>query len=428
MQIKCWSLWLAGVALAGCASAGVEPGAAPAGASFAARDASLPMRFEVVGRGPITRTHTSDLSVFRGRNGRDYAYVSTWGACQGCFGDRMYVFDVTDPRQPVLTDSVMVDARMVNDVTVNREGTLASITREGASSGRNGIVILDLADPAHPRVASEYWETLTGGVHNSVIDGNFIYATHNGTGDLHIIDVSNIRQPRQVGRWGVPAAQSNSKYLHDVWVEDGLAYLAYWDDGLIILDVGRGIKGGSPQDPKFVGQYRYKTQWRGRSYGNTHAVFPYTNRAGRKFVVVGDEIFPDNAGRLLEQRRPMVPGGYIHLVDVSNLEQPVEIAKYEVAGAGAHNIWVANDTMYVAYYNGGLRAVDISGDPRGELRGTARELAALPTTDAQAFAPNDPFAMAPQYYRGLIYVADFNSGLWVTRLVPNRPAVAAVSP
>ncbi len=427
MQRRHLSALLGMVALAGCAGAARAPVAAPAGGSFTARDASLPMRFEVVGRGPITRTHTSDLSVFRGRNGRDYAYVSTWGACEGCYGDRMYVFDVTNPQKPVLTDSVMVDARIVNDVTVNREGTLASVTREGASSRRNGIVILDLADPAHPRVASEYWETLTGGVHNSVIDGSFIYATHNGTGDLHIIDASNVREPRQVARWGVPAGLG-SKYLHDVWVEGGLAYLAYWDDGLIILDVGRGIKGGSPHAPKFVGQYRYKTQWRGRSYGQTHAVFPYTNRAGHKFVIVGDEIFPDDADRLLQRRRPVVPGGYIHLVDVSNLEQPVEVAKYEVASAGAHNIWVANDTMFVAYYNGGLRAVDISGDPRGELRGTARELAALPTTDAQAFTPDDPFTMAPQYYRGLIYAVDFNTGLWVTRLVPNRPAAAAGSP
>ena len=37
---------------------------------------------------------------------------------------------------------------MVNDVAVNAEGTLAIVTREGAESRRNGVVVLDLADPA----------------------------------------------------------------------------------------------------------------------------------------------------------------------------------------------------------------------------------------------------------------------------------------
>ena len=96
-------------------------------------------RFEVVGRGPVSETHTSDLWVFQGVDGRDYAYTGTWGACEGCFGDRMYAWDVTDPANPILTDSVVVDAQVVNDVQVNAAGTLGVITREGVTSLRNGI-------------------------------------------------------------------------------------------------------------------------------------------------------------------------------------------------------------------------------------------------------------------------------------------------
>ena len=33
---------------------------------------------------------------------------------------------------------------------------------------------------------------------------------------------------------------------HDVYVRDGLAFLSHWDAGLIILDVGNGMAGGSP--------------------------------------------------------------------------------------------------------------------------------------------------------------------------------------
>ena len=37
--------------------------------------------------------------------------------------------------------------------------------------------------------------------------------------------------------------------LHDVDVQDGLAYLSYWNDGLIVLDVGNGLREGTPSSP-----------------------------------------------------------------------------------------------------------------------------------------------------------------------------------
>ncbi len=389
-------------------------GSSPAGPNAApAADAQLPGRFEVVGRGAVVGSHTSDMWVFQGVDGRDYALTGTWGACDGCFGDRLYVWDVSDPAKPVLSDSVMVDARVVNDVKVNAAGTVAVLTREGASSRRNGIILLDLSNPAHPTVASDYWETLTGGVHNTFVDGNYVYAVNDGTADLHVIDISDIKNPTEVGRYGIPI--KNGKYLHDVWVKDGLAYLSYWDDGVIIVDVGKGIRQGTPQDPKFVSQYKYRTTWKGKEYGNTHVVFPYTNRAGRSYLFVGDEIFPDD----FDDRNPRdVPGGYVHVIDVSDIENPTEVAKYEVPGAGVHNLWVENDTLYTAYYNGGLRAVDVSGELRGDLRSQNREIAVLSTTDAQAFIANRPFTWGPQLYKGLVYASDHNSGLWITRVVP----------
>ena len=368
--------------------------------------------FEVVGRGPVTGSPTSDLWVFRGVDGRDYAYTGTWGGCDECFGDRMYAWDVTDPTAPVLTDSVMVDARVVNDVKVNEAGTIAIITRENASSRRNGIVLLDLEEPAHPTILTEFWETLTGGVHNTFIDGDLVYAVHNGTADVHIIDISDPSDPRQIGRYGVP--NHPAKYLHDVYVKDGLAYLSYWDDGLIIIDVGNGIREGTPQNPRYVSQYRYSYQVDGGDYGNTHVAFPYTNAAGRKYVFLGDEIFPPGFDLTDPESSA---AGYIHVVDVSDIEDPREVAYYEIPDAGPHNIWVEDDIMYVAYYNAGLRAVDVSGELRGNLGQQGRELAKLATTDADAYILNRPFTWGPQLYEGLVYASDHTSGLWITRLV-----------
>ncbi len=394
---------LVGLALAGCSAAAAPTLSAPLPAPTGS--------FELVGRGPVAGTFTSDLWVFRGADGRDYAYTGTWCAESGCYGDRLYVWDVTTPSTPVLTDSVIVDARQVNDVKVNADATIAVITREQASNRRNGIVVLGLEDPAHPRVLSEYWETLTGGVHNTFIDGDLVYAVHNGTSDLHIIDISDRENPVQISRWGVPAHPT--KYLHDVWVDDGLAYLSYWDDGLIILDVGNGIRDGTPEEPEFVSQYRYRYEVDGREYGNTHTALPYTNAAGNKYVFLTDEIFPP--GFELSERE-MQPAGYVHVLDMTDIENPVEVAEYRIPGAGTHNVWAEDDVLYVAYYNAGLRAVDISGELVGDLGQAGRELAALATTDAQAHIQDRPFTWGPRTHQGLVYASDHTSGLWIVRL------------
>ena len=51
----------------------------------------------------------------------------------------------------------------------------------------------------------------------------------------------------------------------------------------------------------------------------------------------------------------------------SDMENPVEVAKYEVPEAGVHNIWAEGDRLYVGYYQAGLRVLDISGELRGDL-------------------------------------------------------------
>ncbi|HEX6749940.1 MAG TPA: hypothetical protein VF092_21790 [Longimicrobium sp.] len=384
-------------------------------ATAAADAGAQSARFELVGRGPVMHTRTTGLAVFRGRDGKDYAYTGTFGVCAGCAAGRMYAWDVSDPAHPQLTDSVTVDAARINSVSVNAEGTLAAITRDGATSRRNGIVILDLSDPAHPKPASDYWETLTGGVQNVWIDGSYAYVVDHGSSEMAIVDLSDPKDPREVGRWGIPL--SPNRFLQDVMVKDGLAYLSYWDDGLVIVDVGNGVKEGTPRQPKMVTQYRYRTQWRGERYGNTAFAFPYTSRAGKKYVFVGDQILPGNA----DLNRRFDTGGYVHVLDVTS-GVPAEVAAYSAPNSGVHSFWVANDTMYVAAWTGGLRAVDVSGDLRGDLRG--RELASLTTSDEQAAVRDFPFAWAAMPHNGLVFATDFNSGLWIARLVPATASAA----
>lgn len=352
-----------------------------------------------VGRGGIAEHHSGDVWVFEGVDGRDYAYIGTF------MWDWMKVWDVTDPANPVLTDSLQLDARRINDVKIHPNNRLGIVTREGASSRRNGMVFLDLSTPAHPTILSEYTETVTGGVHNVWIsdEHELVYAVHNGTRAVHVIDISNPEAPYEVGRWGIDSEQRS---LHDVIVQDGYAYVSYWDDGAVILDVGAGTHGGTPTTPTFVSRFKYPI-------GNTHVAWRY----GR-YLFVGDEIFPEG----WDPDKAIHARGYIHVLDVSDIENPVEVAKYEVPEAGAHNVWIEDDKMYVGYYQAGLRVVDISGELRGDLYKQGREIATILTTDDQTTTPNWPMAWGAQIFKGRIYSSDLNSGLWITEL-KERPRV-----
>ena len=346
----------------------------------------------------------------------DVAYVST-------IADRIYTFDIRDPASPRKVDSLVVDARTINDISTTPDGRIGVLTREGASSRKNGLVFLDLSEPLHPKVLSEFTETLTGGVHSAFIDGHYVYATDDATGALRIISFENPRAPKEVSNWAVPEANIGSRpgatggeraagrTLHDVQVKEGLAYLAYWRHGLIILDVGNGIKGGSPDNPKFVSQlvYNVADYYPPDMIAGTHAVFRYKN-----YVFLGDEVFP--AVFNLASRARIHALGRVHVVDVSDIEHPRKVAEYNVPDMGSHNMWVEDDVMYIGYYEGGLRALDVSGELRGDLMAQGREIGVVWTGSPDGYRPNLPFAWGAQPHKGMIYVSDINSGLWVAKL------------
>lgn len=369
-----------------------ELGGATAAAAIRVEARAHDTALELVGHGGVPTAHTADLWVHG-----NAAYLGTFG------DDKLRVFDISDPANPMLTDSIQVDARRINDVMANPEAGFAIMTREGAANRVNGIVILDITDPLHPTVAGEYTETVPGGVHTTWIVGELVYATHNGTGDMKIIDVSDRANPRQVGSWGF---DNPNRVLHDIFIADGIAYLSYWDDGLVILDLGGAGKGGTPTEPVFVSRIHYPE-------GNTHTSWRWKN-----YVFVGDEHFPEN----WDMDRPIAASGYIHVIDVSDIEHPVEVAKYEVPEAGAHNIWMDEESeqLFLAYYQAGLRVLDVSGDLRGDLYRQGREIDRFRTSASEGVAlPNAPFAATVMLMDGRIFTVDLNSGLWIHRMVPS---------
>ena len=371
---------------------------------------NLERELEVVGRAPLTEFQGAEQWIIG-----NYAYYST-------ISDKFLVYDVSDPAHPKLTDTVKVDARLVNDISTTADGKILVISREGASNRKNGIAFYDTSDPAHPKLISDYTATVTGGVHSAFVNDHYVYLTDDATGSMRVIDFADVKNPKEVARWQTenPYAgplktkegeQFAGRYIHDLQVKDGLAYLAYWHDGLIILDVGAGIKGGSPENPKLVSQLRFNHH---ELYGDgwlagTHSVYRYRN-----YVFIGDEVFPSFFDIQSKKRTPV--RGIVHVVDVSDINQPRKVAEYPVPEGGAHNMWVEDDVMYVGYYSGGGRVVDVSGELRGDLYRQGREIARVWTGDPTGFRANLALTWGAQPHKGLIYFNDINSGLWIMKL------------
>ncbi|MGI9040266.1 MAG: Ig-like domain-containing protein [Gemmatimonadales bacterium] len=353
--------------------------------------------------------------------GGKYGYLTT-------MGDRAYAIDLRNPALPVITDSVVVDARHINDLMTTEDGKYGVLTRENASTRKNGIVILSFEDPAHPKPIADFTETVTGGVHSTFIYRGYVYLTDDATGSMRVIDIRDPYKPRQVARWQTPSSKAGN-YVHDIDVEDGLAYLSYWNDGLVILDVGNGIKGGSPESPQFVSQHKYDLD---ALYREVEAVggpgfIRGTHTAWRhgKYVFVGDEVFSAKP-RPTEGTGVNTLGrayGRIHVIDVSDVTKPKGVAYYEPKDGGAHNVWVAGDTLYLGDYQGGLRVVDISGELKGDLLRQGREIAHVVTGDARGVVPNASNAWGALYHDGLVYVNDINSGLWIVKVEPKSEVV-----
>ncbi|MEX2363958.1 MAG: hypothetical protein WD597_10050, partial [Balneolaceae bacterium] len=305
-------------------------------------------------------------------------------------------------------DTVTVDARTVNDVKVNEAGTVAVITREGASNRKNGIIILDVTDPSNVEIHSEYTDDLTGGVHNTFIYEDHVYAVNNGR-KYDIINIEDPKNPYTVSKFEL---ETPGHSIHDVWIQDGIAYSSNWSDGVVAVDIGSNTSAdmpgaeGSPENPVQLGSYTYPSGW-------NHAAFPFKSQStGDFYIAAGDEAFPYG----LNVNGANRAAGWVHFIKFDDWNSPQEVARYQVPEAGSHNYWIKDDVLYAAFYNGGLRVVDISGELMGNLYEQGREIANFQPSDNDAFIPNATFTWGPQPHKGHIFISDWNSGIWALKL------------
>ena len=379
-------------------------------------------RIEVVGHGTVSDHHTSDLWVWPGigkHKGKDFAVTGTHSA-----DGEAYFWDITDPSKMAIIDTIKVDARTVNDVKISEDGRVGIISREGASNRKNGLVILDVTDPYNVKITKMYDDNLTGGVHNVFIYQDHVYALSAGT-RYDIINISDPANPFRVGSYELDTPGHS---IHDVWVENGIAYSSNWADGVHIVDVGGIPQSEQSRDKKNFNPFialagkgspgnPIKLASKSDPNGHNHATFPFVSQSTDRFYMInGDEW----AKRIPGSEESIYQGGF-HFVDFTDINNPVETAIYQVPEVGSHNHWVEGDILYAGYYYGGIRVLDISGELLGDLYAQGREIAFFEGRDPNGKIPNETNVWGVIPYKGLIYFADHYNGLWAVKLVDEEP-------
>lgn len=308
----------------------------PAGAPLGSSAATLP----VLGQGAISDRYTSELWVHG-----NWAYTGTWGWRESLTGNALYIWNVSG-NTPVLRDSVLVsDAATLGDVQVSDDGKLLVVATEG---GQGSIVVYDLANPAKPvEIARHSNANTQSGVHTAEVarvNGKlYAFLSLTSIGSVAIVDLSDPRNPGEV--W---VGKTGSPFTHDVFVRDGLLFTAGWNGGTTVWDIG-GAGCGSPEKPVQVTSFQ-------TTGGKVHNIWWYHDPSGSKrYAFIGEE-GPAQTG--------VSSSGDIHVVDLGDWSSPREVAFYTLAGAGTHNFSLDEQSgiLYAAYYNGGVRALDVRGD------------------------------------------------------------------
>ena len=348
----------------------------------------------VVGGGNNVRErYSSDLWIHG-----SYAYTGTWGGLSraGRLGNVLKIWSLDAAGAPTLVDSIKIaDINTISDVEVSSDGRVLMF---GAESGENsGLYLYSLADPAKPAPLDH--DLVLSGIHTATfgeIGGRrYAFAARDPFDPaLLIYDVTDPGNMSLVATVDIPPNYG----IHDTFVRDGLAFVFAWNTGVIIYDVGNGIRGGSPSAPVEVSRVVTGNADAGSPAAHNGWWFHNPVTSERRYLFVGQE-GPANIGSRAS--------GDIHVVDVSDLANPREVAFYHLNGAGAHNFWMdeQKQILYAAYYNGGVVALDVSGTLSGDLKN--RVLGQLTLGGA-----GNTFTWGVQLANGFLYAIDMLSGLW----------------
>jgi hypothetical protein len=320
-------------------------------------------------------------------------------------GNKINIWDVSG-NVPTLIDSLIVaGATTTGDVAVTDDGSLLIVATERSGGS---IVTYDLADPRHRRLSRFTNAETDPGVHAAEIGRvngklyGFLSIDPIGStlARLVVVDLNTSGAAPSV-------QQGDGEPVRPRHFLDGLLFVALWNDGMEIWDVGGCGAGASPESPRVLGGVKTID-------GEVHNIGGCTTPLA------------PSASRSLEKRGRLhrfEPRGDIHVVEITDPTKPKEVAFYHVDGAGTHNFSVdettascTRPTTTAAFARSTFEATwehvrRVSRAQRGGESFPVRFTSNGSYSRSTGAPPRTMYAWGVQYLGGSVYVSDMVNGI-----------------
>ena len=292
--------------------------------------------------------------------------------------DGLHIIETADPAHPVEVGSW----QRTGDGYSNDVKLVEANGKRYALIADYPVDVVDVTDPTMPRLVAQIPEeahTLfteaRGGKHYAYF-GNY-------DGTCPVFDITNPEQPMRLGRF-----TTEGSTVHDLMIQDGIAYLNAWDAGLYVVDYT------TPATPTLVGR------WANTTAATSHSSWA-TVAGGRKVALHGGENY----------------GAHLDVVDV-DAQSPtfmMPIGSFKTRDhVSIHNVMAIGDRAYFTYYQDGVRVMSLADPTRPS------QLGYFNTWDPQGPASSSRFfegavGLDVDPARKLIFVADSPRGLLILR-------------
>ena len=272
-----------------------------------------------------------------------YAYIVSEGSEPGSRG--VQIVDLSVPKQPLWIGNF--DSTFVTAHTIHIADGYAYV-----NGTNNGLRILDLADPAHPRDVGGWNARYT---HDCYVRGDRAYLANINNGGFTILDISNKAQPVEIGFTGYDGAAT-----HNCWSDKSGDYLYTTDETasghLRVWDV---------RNPRAVVQVN---AWSASSLASIHNVVVHGDSAYISYYTEG-----------------------VHVLDIAQPDMPRQVGYYDTypgVSGGYNGAWgvypfARNGNIYVSDIQSGLFVLEMTED--GE-----------PLADFIVEAPDSPIVLPGQ--------------------------------
>jgi hypothetical protein len=341
--------------------------------------------------------------------------------------------DVTDPREPKMVVQTELPGPKMRSNSLDVVGSTLAVAYQTSARGAKeaGFELFDVSVPEKPRSISFFScaGPASRGVHQLwFVDGEFIHAssgapdfTPRNPADDQIyrsFDVRNPSRPVESGRWWLPGLEMGDPVpapaRHAPGFDSGFrthntnvyperpdrCYIGYVDAGVVVLDISDRAR------PQMLCHWDPSPPFP----GFTHTVLPIF---ARDLLVVSDESVKDNAADWPK---------LVWVLDYRAENNPVPISTFPMAPRdafgkrggrfGAHNLhenqpgsFRSDDIVIGTFFNGGVRAFDISDPYRPEE-------VAYYVPAAPKLAPTGAIQLNDVYVddRGIVFTMDRHVG------------------